>query len=416
MEQDKQVQRAQLLFEQQRFAEAEKEYSLLVARDPYNAHHFAMLALCHFQQDRKEEAEKFAKQAIGLEPAEAFYHYVLGKVYLEKDNYAGAEAQAKEAVSLSPYDADYHGLLSAIYLSQKQWQRALEKADEGLACDPENVTCLNLRTSALIKLNRKEDAYETIKETLDQDPNNAYTHANVGWSLLEKGEHKKSLVHFRQALMIDPGSEWARAGLVEALKARYWFYRLFLRYAFWIGNMQGKAQWAIIIGFYIGIRIIRWIAQSSPGLQPFLLPIIFLYVAFAITTWIIGPLSNLLLRLNVYGRYALDAEQLKSSTYVGISLGVGLLSGIIYAITSLNLLLMLAVLGCTLIIPLSSMFNARKAGSRNVLIFYAIGMLAIGLLAMGMAAAGGEMMNIFTMIYLLSFIAYQWVANALIMR
>ena len=41
-----------------------------------------------------------------------------------------------------------------------------------------------------------------------EDPNNSYTHANYGWGLLEKGNHKKALEHFKttknhQALIVD---------------------------------------------------------------------------------------------------------------------------------------------------------------------------------------------------------------------
>ncbi|MDB5311521.1 MAG: tetratricopeptide repeat protein [Gemmataceae bacterium] len=46
-----------------------------------------------------------------------------------------------------------------------------------------------------------------------------------GWALLHARQPAEALTHFREALRLDPTNEWARDGLIEALKARYWVYR-----------------------------------------------------------------------------------------------------------------------------------------------------------------------------------------------
>ena len=56
-------------------------------------------------------------------------------------------------------------------------------------------------------------------EALGRNPENAHTNANQGWSLLHGGQPGKALEHFREALRLDPDLEFARAGMVEALKA-----------------------------------------------------------------------------------------------------------------------------------------------------------------------------------------------------
>ena len=126
------------------------------------------------------------------------------------------------------------------FFAVEKYEDALNLANEGLERDPENILALNIRSSALIKLDRKEDAFTTIEGALAHDPNNAYTHSNYGWGLLEKGNHKKALQHFREALKHDPTLVQAQAGMAEALKANYVFYRLFLRYAFFMSNLTAK--------------------------------------------------------------------------------------------------------------------------------------------------------------------------------
>ena len=95
---------------------------------------------------------------------------------------------------------------------------------------------------ALVQLGRKDEAQQTLGSALANDPENALTHANQGWALLHRGDHAKALEHFREALRIDPELDWARAGIVEALKARHLIYRVMLRFFLWMGRQsQGRA-------------------------------------------------------------------------------------------------------------------------------------------------------------------------------
>ena len=181
----------------------------------------------------------------------AFCHYVRGRVLCRQDRLKEAEASAQEAIRQDPDDADYLGLLASIELGRRRWAAALEAADRGLALDPEHAQCTNLRAMALVQLGRKDEAEQTLGSALANDPENALTHANQGWALLHRGDHQKALEHFREALRIDPELDWARAGIVEALKARHLIYRLMLRFFLWMGRQARVAQWVIILGFLL---------------------------------------------------------------------------------------------------------------------------------------------------------------------
>ncbi|MEO6455547.1 MAG: tetratricopeptide repeat protein [Ginsengibacter sp.] len=405
------ISRAQILMQQNRYEEAGDILTNLLNHEPNNVQVLAMLSQVKLAQQNTKAAEELINSAIGLSPDVDYLYYVKATVCLRHKQYDEAENYLKQAIELNPEDADYFALWASIKLIRKQYEKALNLANEALELDPENIAGLNTRSTALLKLNRKEDSFSTIEGALAHDPNNAYTHSNYGWGLLEKGNHKKALEHFREALKNDPNLQHAQAGMAQALKAKYLFYRLFLRYAFFMSNLTAKYQWGVIIGFYIATRILRSLAQNFEGLQPILIPVIILIALAAFTTWVIGPISNLFLRLNPYGKYLLDKDEKLSSGFVGISILVCIAGLIMYMLQSNVSWLVVAAFGFAMMVPLGSMFSS--ATHKNKMIGYAIIMSLLGIVGIVMAFTTGEPFNMFTIIFTLGFVAFQWISNYL---
>jgi tetratricopeptide (TPR) repeat protein len=412
---DSLLERANQLIQLQRYADAEKELKQVLSVEPNRAQALALLAICQAEQNNLKEAVHFIQQAIAQEPDNDYFLYLHAFFLLKQDKLKEAEKLAQSAIAYEPHNADYFGLLALIRINQKEWQSALDHANQGLSVDPDNLTCLNARSTALFKLDKKSEAYDTIEKALSKDPENAVTHTNLGWGLLERGDHKKALEHFREALKINPDFDYAKAGLVQGLKARYWFYRMFLKYVFWISNLKGKAQWIVILGLFFGVKLLRGIAETNPELAIVITPLIYLYFAFAISTWIVGPLSNLFLRLNVYGRFALTEDEIRSSTYVGIALLIGLLGGVAFLFTNNLLFVTVLIFGISMMIPLASMFNPPKQQSRSILIGYTILLGAMGVGAIYQQATTGDV-GLPGTIYIFALLIYQWVANAMVIR
>lgn len=88
--------------------------------------------------------------------------------------------------------------------------------------------------------------------------------------------------------------DFARAGIVEAMKSKNWFYALMLRYFLWMGRLSSTAQWMIILGGYFGYQGLLRLAKEYPKLAPWIIPILIAYVIFALMTWIAPHLFNLL--------------------------------------------------------------------------------------------------------------------------
>jgi tetratricopeptide (TPR) repeat protein len=408
------VERAQILIQQNRYLDAEKILRDALKNSPENTTVLYLLAEVNIQQNNTAEAAKLIDIAIGLAPYFSHLFYIKARVKLQEGNVLASEQSIQDAINLDPDQSHYFALWASLKLRQKKYQEALALADNSLALNPEDILGLNIRSTALLKLNRKEESYQTIEGALREDPNNAYTHANYGWNLLEKSQTKQALEHFREALKNDPSNESAKAGMLEALKANNIIYRMFLKYSFWIGNLTQNNQWVAIIGIYFSFRIIRYVADSYENLQIVLYPLLGILAFMAFSTWVITPISNLFLRFNTYGRHLLSKKEILSSNFVAGSVLVLIMGVLGYFLQVDEKYLALAAFGFSMMVPLSTMFLPTKY--KNVLVVYTIFLFIVGLLALVDVFKSGEMVSDFIPIYLFGFIAYQWVANFMLIK
>jgi tetratricopeptide (TPR) repeat protein len=406
---NKQLTRVRILMEQQRFAEAEKLLQTLLSEDPNEVSTLALLAEVNLAIDKPEKAQILIEQAIGLAPDSAVLFYIKARVLLQLDRDAEAENTIREAIALDPHDADCFAFLAHLQLAQKQFAEALDSANEALALEPDNLLALNTRSTALLKLDRKSESYETIEGALREDPNNWYTHANYGWGLLEKGNHKKALEHFKESLKIAPSNHYAQSGMLEAIKATNPFYRLFLKYQFWMSNLTSNYQWGVILGLYFGTKMLNNIANNNKALAPWLTPIVMLLIFFAFSTWVIGPISNLFLRFNKYGQFLLDKKQKISSNFVAGSLLIFLTGLVLSFALKDDRYLSLVTFGFVMMVPFSAMFRTSKY--KNLFIYYTIAMALLGIAGIVQTFATGDISNLYFSIFAVGFIAFQLIAN-----
>ena len=378
------VERGMLLYQQSRPEMAEAELRQALASEPHDSYAHSLLALCLAQREQFQEATAEAQEAIHLEPDSAFAHYAHAHVLSDRNRLAEAQSAIEEAIRLDSADADYFTLLANIQFQQHRWQKALQASEEGLQFDPEHIGCTNLRAMAMVKLGRRAEAGQTIDAALAKNPESAITHANQGWTLLEKGEPKKAAEHFRESLRLDPENEWARRGMIEALKARHIVYALMLKYFLWMSRFSPRGQWGIILGGYFGNQLLRGIAASNPKFAPWVLPLRIAYFCFALMTWMASPFFNLLLRINRFGRLVLSREETVASNWFGICLACALISvfgWLIYG--SASLWLIAAMIFGFLLLPVSAVFKCPAGSPRNIMAVLACCTAALGLTALG---------------------------------
>jgi tetratricopeptide (TPR) repeat protein/uncharacterized membrane protein (UPF0136 family) len=388
---DQNFQRGRLLFSQGRYPEAVAELRLHLADASDDCWTHGLLALSLSELKQFGEATQHAQQAIHSAPDEAYGHFVLARVMLDRNRLEEARGAIVEAIRLDPFEADFFGILASLELQKSRWREALAAADQGLAIDPENGLCTNLRAQAQVKLGDRAAAAQTMGEALARRPDDAYTHANQGWALLHAGDPKQALMHFREAARIDPELEWARAGIVEAMQARFFIYRWMLAWFLWMSRLQPQMRWGLIIGAMFGQRIVRQLANSSPQLAPFLWPLLYAYMGFVLLTWLAPSLFNLLLRLDRFGRYALSQDQIRGANVLAVCLVVTLGFLIGYAATGSELVLVCTVYFGVLALPASAIFLCQAGWPRYAMMAITLGLLAANLFIFVVLAASSAL-------------------------
>ncbi|MBA3698898.1 MAG: tetratricopeptide repeat protein [Planctomycetes bacterium] len=313
-------QRAWAALERSRYDLAEQEFRLVLTEDPDDAQAHAGLALCLSEQKKYDEAEAEAKAAVGLAPDIDFCHFALGRVLFERNHFPEAIAAAEEAIRLDPQDANNRYLLAMSFSRQRKWSGCLDVADAGLAIDPEHEGCTNLRALSLTHLGQKDQASDTIAGALERSPESSLTHTNQGWALLHRNDPNAALEHFREALRLDPTNDWAREGLLTALKASNTFYRGVLAFFLYMQRKGEAARWMIIIGILVGQQVLFRIGDGDSPAAWAAFVVAILATIFVALTWLANPLMNLLMRFHPHGRHALTQEQRTQSTLIALCL------------------------------------------------------------------------------------------------
>ncbi len=381
------VKRAQLLYEQGRHKMAVEEARLALGEDPDNLEAGIVLALALIDLEKFDEAETAAGRAIGLAPDFAVTHYVMARVLHGRNRIREATSAIREAISLDPHAADFHGFLAALLYEQYQWRDALAASGKGLENEAEHVACGNIRAMALVKLGRMEEAGRTMDATLARSPEDSFSQATRGWTRIEEHNPQEALEHFREAIRLDPTSESARAGIVEALKARNPVYGLFLRYLLFMAKLPPGLQMALVFGALFGIQILGGLRRSHPEWSGWIFGVEIAYLGLVLLSWTAIPFFNLLLRFNPMGRHALTEEQTLEANWIGMLLGLGAASLGGYFLYG-STYLWGAVFFAGLVFPVVSLFKCPPGWPRTVMQLVTAGLVITGLTGLAMLPAG----------------------------
>ena len=337
MNTDSYLLRARVLMSQNRMELAEEQLRMVLASESSHSEAHAMLALCLVEREAWDAATEEAQQAIFHGPEEPTAHFSLARVMLKRNRLREAREAINEALRLSPWNADYFATLGAIEVAGEKWEEVLKAAQQGLEAEPEHEACENLRAAALTTLGRRSEAGLTIQESLRRNPENAFTHANEGWRLLHVRQPEQAMVHFREALRLDPNMELARRGIVEAMKARFFIYRMMLGFFLWIGRFPPRTRLLLLIGMPIAQSVLQTTVASVPALEFLAFPMMLTYLLFVWMTWTSSALFNLVLMLNPFGRLALNREEKVQAIATGSCVAAALACEILFLYQSLKL-------------------------------------------------------------------------------
>ncbi len=389
--------RVQLLLSQSRPVPAADLLRRQLSLDPHDFVAHALLALCLLQQQEPAEAQQEAELAIHLAPDYDFGFYVLALAQHRQHRPQQALAAINEALALDPNDADYYHLLGSLRLESGQWQAALQAAQTGLSINAEHADLHGLRARALARQGRREEAGSAATAALNYAADSSATQPAWACVALETNRPQEALAHFREALRLNPDSDFAREGLVEALKARFWVYRTFMRFVYWSGSLSDGARRGMFIGAYVLTRFFR--------------PLLPLYLGFVFLSWFSDVIFESLLRVSHYGQLALSEKQTRHSNQFLALLAVAAVSlGLSLALPDPAGLSTLGMVALGLLFPLSGTWRlaaGSPAWQRSR--WAGFGLAAVGLLSVVLEILGLEGSGTLFGAFLIGTLIYTWV-------
>ena len=238
--------RAWVLFDLQRWEDAERELREAMVFNPGAGTPHAAIAWCLAKRDLKAALAE-TESALGLEPELAYAHYTRGHLLVDASRLEAALQSAQEALRLRPENPDYCALLARVWLAKRQWKKALQAPTAGLRFDARHEGCLALRAAAQQTSWQFSAAGQTARISLTINPENASAHEDLGLAALMKGRPKQAIEHFREAMRLNPQNTAVLVHWEEARKC------LFLPYRLWRGYTRNDFETLLFAVVPLGI-------------------------------------------------------------------------------------------------------------------------------------------------------------------
>ena len=371
------LQRGRLLREQSRHEEAEAYFRQAIGADPDSAECYAELALCLYSMEgRRRDALVAIDDAIARDPDNDRNHGLRSLILSQLKRGREAVEAADRAISIEPDDSFNHAARAEAFASQNRWSEAEQAARQALTLDPDNEHAGNLLATLLRLQGKQWESEIAVEKLLADNPEDAHAHYNAGWAALQARDSRKAEEHFREALRIDADFEAARDGLLESFRARSGFYRLYLRYAFWMQRFTEKSQFLLIIGFLLiynfGRRLLATISPLLSGL------FVATYLGFVFWVWLASGIGSFLILLDKSARHALKRSEVLEGVAVGGGLILALLVFVSGALLHQAPVMICGGLIAASTIPASLTFTNEQPNGQKLFGAIWIGMLAIG--------------------------------------
>jgi tetratricopeptide (TPR) repeat protein len=314
------LRRGILLFEQDRYREAAEHLQAAISADPEDAEAYAWLARCWNEQPLKQaEAVSAIDRAIGLDPENSFYFGIKTWILTGQGKALAATHVARRGLELDPLCPVCLNALANAFTHLHEWKNAEIVCRRILEFDADDSAALNLLAQALRHQHRWRESRAVVDQLLGKYPNDSFGLSNAGHAALAVGDHLRANELFREALRLEPGSEFARQGLLASLRGRIWLLNVNRRLLSFLAGLARHLHSPLRIGLALAGMCLSFIAfffacallnltHHRAGTLLFLTVILttFLYLALSVITVFLG---NFLLLTDPLGRYALNSEE-----------------------------------------------------------------------------------------------------------
>lgn len=400
-----------ILLDQSRYSEAESLARQFITTNPEVDAYKYCLAQALMLQGKLDKADEVADALLSDDPSRAEFIQLKAQIDIDQERLVEAERKLKGLLQSEYISDTYYLLLAKVKFRQNNYDKSLEYLDLALEIDAENLDALNMR-SAVASIVGNEKVQSNIDEALNLDPNNSYAIANHAKQLLDQGKEKEALLRFKEALEIEPENVMARYGLLEAMKNRFWPYKMLHKYSLFTSRLSGNQSWAFLIGAYLVYRFVLKAAQNNPEYKFILYPIVGIILFMFLSTWIMSPLMNLTLLTNQYGRLLLDEDEKKSAILTGVVFCLMVVCLISWVVIGSEFM-MPSIIFLGMMIPAGTMLSVPGQYERKARLFGG------GLIFVGFGAAILKILGFNTILiwlYIIGLFAYQILMNVWMIR
>lgn len=290
---------------------AEREIKGALSQDPEDSSLHGWLALCYLEMGQPSDSLQEAILGLQADPDDMFCLYICAHAHLHLEQYAKALDLSEAGLKNAPFSKGWYILRGRVFIAQRKWQNALDTITEGLELDPEDTDLHNMHQVVLRRLGRSGDALESVQDNLRRNPEDSFSHANLGWTCLEAEDNEAAVNHFRESLRLNPHeNEYAREGLLHALKGKYWIYRKFLRVQVKLATIgQKNLIFGILAFIFIIDPIIVSALSSTPATSALLMPFNAFVIFGAMFLWVPRWFFNAALLFHPLGQLALKPRE-----------------------------------------------------------------------------------------------------------
>jgi tetratricopeptide (TPR) repeat protein len=192
-----------VLIAQERFPEAGKVYSRILAQDPDFPELHARLSLTYFATGDSEEALRQAKTALAENPNNAVAHVNAGAALQSLQHFDAAKAEYQKSIQCKPDYVLAYVNLGGLLDQLKDFDGAIEQDKKALALDPGNIRA---RYDLGISYANKGDLVSAIREYREvklRDPHNLEARQNLGATLMQT-DPGAAITEFKELAAIAP--------------------------------------------------------------------------------------------------------------------------------------------------------------------------------------------------------------------
>jgi tetratricopeptide (TPR) repeat protein len=172
-----------------------------------------------FEDGRWAEAERELRQALSLNPYKPEWHFNLGLTLEAAGRFQEALSAFRDCHQLDADDPQCVLLLGVNSLRTGDLRAAIGWLEKAQKLEPNSADSFVHRIEAYARLGDHEQAEVMFYMAQQHDPHNAGAYANLAESLLARGKHDKAVWCLREASSHDPHLPRVHARLAEAYAA-----------------------------------------------------------------------------------------------------------------------------------------------------------------------------------------------------